>query len=463
MQQPTLTNVRIRSTRDALQIFYAVARNILPMTTRRLDAEERRAIQSGCVYIWEERCANSEATGMGMERWTDGMGWGPSRVRDVSAGSVVFGSAGCLTKSVQEFLFYHQRENDVHDDPNNPSARWASIMRRRDARGSLPFSRSDAERLIKQTYSVHVSLPEDRPRGITRKWHLSASPVSPSRRMWRTLLTVPPAAYFSQTTIDSLGTIDDIPGVGDVVVPEGWFRSARASKANKRIDPLPVEDVGPTTHEPWGVMMTPSSAHAIPHYGIDTTPKWSHQSPGPSHSPHVGSAPYAVRSSTYPPIPPSYESPAHPGHPLPPPASTSHYPPAAAPLPGPLPNLHDSGLNIYRDPSPYTQSSSSSSDPGHSPRPFSSPLTPPSNVSLPLSTRPEKAAPQLVPLSYLQGLQQRPRDPMDEHYLKRFSSPDISQDSHRHSWTSSLNGRSPMYDRFAEDEAKPTLVQSSRW
>lgn len=43
MQQPTLTNIRIRSTRDALQIFYAVARNILPMTTRRLDAEERRA------------------------------------------------------------------------------------------------------------------------------------------------------------------------------------------------------------------------------------------------------------------------------------------------------------------------------------------------------------------------------------------------------------------------------------
>ncbi|KAI0360471.1 hypothetical protein OH77DRAFT_1433882 [Trametes cingulata] len=424
MQQPTLTNVRIRSTRDALQIFYAVARNILPMTTRRLDAEERRAIQSGCVYIWEERCANSEATGMGMERWTDGMGWGPSRVRD-------------------EFLFYHQRENDVHDDPNNPSARWASIMRRRDARGNLPFSRSDAERLIKQTYSVHVSLPEDRPRGITRKWHLTA--------------------YFSQTTIDSLGTIDDIPGVGDVVVPEGWFKSARASKANKRLDPPPLEDVGPTTHEPWGVTMTPGPAHALPHYGIDSAPKWSHQSPGPSHSPHVASGSYAVRSSTYPPVPPSYESPAHPGHPLPPPPpSTSQYAPTAS-HPAPLPNLHDSGLNVYRDPSPYTQSSSSSSDPGLSPRPFSSPLTPPSNVSLPLSTRPEKAAPQLVPLSYLQGLQQRPRDPMDELYLKRFSSPDIAQDSHRHSWASPLGGRSPLYDRFGEDEAKPTLVQSSRW
>ncbi|KAI8986705.1 Gti1/Pac2 family-domain-containing protein [Trametes punicea] len=418
MQQPTLTNVRIRSTRDALQIFYAVARHILPMTTRRLDAEERRAITSGCVYVWEERCANSEATGMGMERWTDGMGWGPSRVRD-------------------EFLFYHQRENDVHEDPNNPSARWASIMRRRDARGNLPFSRSDAERLIKQTYSVHVSLPEDRPRGVTRKWHLTA--------------------YFSQTTIDSLGTIDDIPGVGDVVVPEGWFKSARASKANKRLDPPPVEDVGPTTHEPWGVVMPPASSHAVPPYGVETPPKWPNPPPRLSHSPHVGQSPYAVRSNTYPPVPRPYESPHHPGHALPPPASQYPHGPA------PLPNMHDTGLSIYRDPSPYAQSSSSSSDPGFSPRPLSSPLTPPSNVSLPLGMKAEKATPQLVPLSYLQGLQQRPRDPMDEQYLKRFSSPDIpSHDLHRHS-CSSLTGRRPLCDRFAEDESKPALVQSSRW
>ena len=33
----------------------------------------------------------------------------------------------------------------------------------------------ETERLIKQTYSVHVSLPADRSRGIMRKWHLSES------------------------------------------------------------------------------------------------------------------------------------------------------------------------------------------------------------------------------------------------------------------------------------------------
>ena len=66
---PTLQNVRIRSTRDAHQIFLAVARNGLPLITRRLDAEERRAIVPGNVYVWEERGSNSEATGLGMERW----------------------------------------------------------------------------------------------------------------------------------------------------------------------------------------------------------------------------------------------------------------------------------------------------------------------------------------------------------------------------------------------------------
>lgn len=90
MQRPTLQGVRIRSTRDALQVFNAVARNRLPLITRRLDAEERRVIIPGNVYVWcvlidhchrsftrylmcylsrEERGANTEPTGLGMERW----------------------------------------------------------------------------------------------------------------------------------------------------------------------------------------------------------------------------------------------------------------------------------------------------------------------------------------------------------------------------------------------------------
>jgi hypothetical protein len=59
-----------------------------------------------------------------------------------------------------------------------------------------PSSRSratgDSERLIKQTYSVRVSLPDDRTRGITRKWHLSTFPVIAAPRKSNQLLLQPP-------------------------------------------------------------------------------------------------------------------------------------------------------------------------------------------------------------------------------------------------------------------------------
>jgi hypothetical protein len=41
------------------------------------------------------------------------------------------------------------------------------------------------------------------------------------------------AAYYSQQELESLRTVDDIRGVGDVVVPQGWFKSARAGKSKR--------------------------------------------------------------------------------------------------------------------------------------------------------------------------------------------------------------------------------------
>ncbi|KAJ7136003.1 Gti1/Pac2 family-domain-containing protein [Mycena epipterygia] len=201
MQQPTLRNVRIRSTRDAIAVFHGVARNILPLITRRLDAEERLCISAGTVFVWEEN-ANSEATGLGMERWqslrTDGMGWGPSRVRD-------------------DFLFYHQKECDMAEEPINPITPWAQMMSRLPGNTYSPSTSGkpiESQRLIKQTYSVLVSLPKDRPSGMVRKWHLTA--------------------YFNQETLNELDTIDD-PSLRylNVPVPDGWFRSARATKARR--------------------------------------------------------------------------------------------------------------------------------------------------------------------------------------------------------------------------------------
>ncbi len=69
-QQPTLQNARIRTAQDALQVFFAVARNVLTLLTRRLDADERKAIRSGNVYIWEDRSASTvDSGGLTMERW----------------------------------------------------------------------------------------------------------------------------------------------------------------------------------------------------------------------------------------------------------------------------------------------------------------------------------------------------------------------------------------------------------
>ena len=106
------------------------------MIQRRLDASERAEVVSGAVFVWEERSAASTTlpgnpqpddaadsgsyayplrslsysfystaspSGIvsGIERWTDGLKWGPSRVRD-------------------DFLFYQAR------DPNKKETLYVS-------------------------------------------------------------------------------------------------------------------------------------------------------------------------------------------------------------------------------------------------------------------------------------------------------------------------------------------------
>jgi hypothetical protein len=83
-QTPTLTGVRLRTVGDALKVFHAVASGALPMIVRRLDFEERKAIQSGNIYVWEERNASTTRTGLGIERWTDGHQYTPSRGKGIT-------------------------------------------------------------------------------------------------------------------------------------------------------------------------------------------------------------------------------------------------------------------------------------------------------------------------------------------------------------------------------------------
>ncbi|KAL1746552.1 Gti1/Pac2 family-domain-containing protein [Schizophyllum fasciatum] len=178
-QPPTCTNLRVRTPEDARVIFHAVALNILPLVTRRLDNEERRSIASGSVYVWEERQsghAYADSHGLGIERWTDSVRWGPSRVRD-------------------EFLFYHEKD-DQHD--GDAAGRDADTKPRR-----------PREPLVKQTYSVFINMGH----GLKRKQHL--------------------IAYFTQSTVNSLQTIDDIPVLANLPVPIGLYVGARVGKGRK--------------------------------------------------------------------------------------------------------------------------------------------------------------------------------------------------------------------------------------
>ncbi|KAJ7162096.1 Gti1/Pac2 family-domain-containing protein [Mycena filopes] len=217
MQRPTCDRIRVRSPADAHVIFHGVATGLLPMITRRLDTEERRRIQSGCVFVWEERGGpNTEPMGLGIERWTDSIRWGPSRVRD-------------------EFLSYHERDPEPIDIDlgYDSDAPWVAFLQcltplplpllltplpvpspvvriRSSPLGYTPAAHIPwRENLIKQTYSVFVETTSGR-----RKWHL--------------------IAYFTQDTVDYLPTVEQHPHLAHVHVPAGVYKSARSANRSAR-------------------------------------------------------------------------------------------------------------------------------------------------------------------------------------------------------------------------------------
>ncbi|KAJ7049676.1 Gti1/Pac2 family-domain-containing protein [Mycena amicta] len=202
MQHPTCTGTHVRTPADAHIIFHAVSLGVLPMISRRLDTDERRAIQSGCIYIWEERGAangTTEPMGLGIERWTDSIRWGPSRVRE-------------------EFLFYHEREPDAIDIDLSYDSESASPL------GYTPTHALLRENLIKQTYSVFVETAHGR-----RKWHL--------------------IAYFTQDSVDYLRTVEEIPQLACIRVPPGMYTSARR-RPNPRPQPQQYQIPPPPPYAP---------------------------------------------------------------------------------------------------------------------------------------------------------------------------------------------------------------------
>ncbi|KAI0358613.1 hypothetical protein OH77DRAFT_1197066 [Trametes cingulata] len=171
-QTPTCTGMRVRSVRDAEIILHAVASGLLPMVMHRLADEDRLALAPGCIYVWEERSSNPlEATGQEIQRFTEGRSWGPSRARD-------------------NFLIYYEKDSPAR----------TSILHRKNVRNAPQF--------IKQTYSVFVDYPKN-----SRKWHLNA--------------------YYTQESLESLATVDDIPIFKMVKVPPNKYVCARNNGARR--------------------------------------------------------------------------------------------------------------------------------------------------------------------------------------------------------------------------------------
>ncbi|RPD52826.1 hypothetical protein L227DRAFT_568337 [Lentinus tigrinus ALCF2SS1-6] len=236
-QTPTITSMRIRSVRDAEIILHAVALGLLPMVVHRLADEERLALRPGCIYVWEERSSNPlEATGQEIQRFTEGRSWGPSRARD-------------------NFLIYYEK-----DSPSR-----SSILHRNNVR--------TAPQLIKQTYSVFIDYPKN-----SRKWHLNA--------------------YYTQDSLESLHTIDDIPVLTRIEVPRNRYVCARNNGARRNgrqiggsaepiLPPLMYNDVA----------LTPSSSSSTegdsPTYPVPPLP------PVPLSSPQVPIPPVAPLPAGY--------------------------------------------------------------------------------------------------------------------------------------------------------------------
>ncbi|KAL4810071.1 Gti1/Pac2 family-domain-containing protein [Aspergillus unguis] len=131
----------VRTPADAVILFEACRIGMLPRVQRRLSEKERQLIQSGSVFVWDEREA-------GMRRWTDGKSWSASRV----SGS---------------FLTYREMEGkrggtSVPTQPQRSGKTPDSARGSDDDRGEGPDDGPDGYRykpdgLMKQSFSITTS------------------------------------------------------------------------------------------------------------------------------------------------------------------------------------------------------------------------------------------------------------------------------------------------------------------
>ncbi|PPQ98748.1 hypothetical protein CVT24_003445 [Panaeolus cyanescens] len=186
---PTLENAYIQTINHAHQLFFAVVQGRLPLVQRRLNLEEMRNIKSGDIYVWEDKIMTPNEF-LQVPRWVDAKTWGPSRVQD-------------------GFLVYQQRLS---------------------ANQGLPYSSNKdistkIEPLVKKTYSAYTTL-------FTTGTRIKLNMI----------------AYFTPSKMQGL-TINNIPGMGDTIIEDGLFQSARVTRRNQNINSLCPQQIAVGQHE----------------------------------------------------------------------------------------------------------------------------------------------------------------------------------------------------------------------
>ncbi|KZZ92431.1 cAMP-independent regulatory protein pac2 [Moelleriella libera RCEF 2490] len=274
----------VRTPGDAIKLFEACRRGLLPRVQRRLSEKERQSIRSGSVFVWDEREA-------GMRRWTDGKSWSASRV----SGSFLtyremegkrgngFGTARRGTGKTPDSS---RGSDEDHDDGEHEGYRYK------------------ADGLMKQSFSIttssgqHLHLISYYSRPQSGQAELPQPSSDPSLRA-----ILPPKGMYPES---SMGETNQTPALTRAPMQQPYAIAPHHSQTSQQAFPHYSQP---------GYTWPPSPA---------VTPPYSHYPP--SH-------PYA---SSHQQLPPPYAS-SHPSHQSPPSYTQCHY---TAPATFPPPPSH---------------------------------------------------------------------------------------------------------------------------
>ncbi|CAE6476402.1 unnamed protein product [Rhizoctonia solani] len=203
VQRPTHPRLHVRDARDAQIMFEACRLGLLTPVSRRLnDSERAMFIKSGSVFVWQE--ADDD---IGLKRWTDGLMWSCSRMRE-------------------PFLFYEEKTLGDQLDPNNRSRVSTKHAKELPSTGLL----------VKQTYSAIVTLPGSPPDAKKRKWHITC--------------------YFTHEDFPHLPTLD-MTSLKSIRVPPGVYRSGKSRQSARSNGDFGYSDGGSSRRTSTSPMSSP--------------------------------------------------------------------------------------------------------------------------------------------------------------------------------------------------------------